>query len=84
MKGVAVLAKITILVFGEGQDLQGETAIVGVVTSSEDGKKGYSFAKMVKTGNRQLWQTQMFYPSVQEAMECWKRQTRLKGHQTSA
>jgi hypothetical protein len=68
------MAKIKIVVYGSGKDLNGEIGIVGIVTGREQDRTGYFFARMVESEGRQRWVGQRFFVEESEALRYWKRQ----------
>lgn len=78
------MAKIKILVYGDGQDLNGEDAMVGIISGQEENKNGFFFARMVETEGRQRWQGQKFFGEEAEALRYWRRQCQPKITKISA
>ena len=73
------MAKIKIVVFGNGQDINGETGIVGIVSGHEHEQKGFFFARMIENAGRQHWLGQRFFTEEADALRYWRRHSQERG-----
>lgn len=75
------MAKIRIVAFGTGQDLNGEQGLVGVITGRNNEEQGFFFARMVEAEGRQRWLGQRFFAEEADALRYWRRrlQARVAG-----
>ena len=73
------MAKIKILVYGDGRDLNGDSGIVGIVSGREHEQNGFFFARLVESGGRQQWVGQRFFSEEADALRYWRRHTQSRG-----
>ena len=76
------MAKIRILVYGPGQDMNGETGIIGIISGREQEQNGFFFARMIEVEGRQRWLGQRFFSDEADALRYWRR--RLQSLTTGA
>jgi hypothetical protein len=78
------VAKIRIIVYDNGQDINGETGIVGIISGNEHEKNGFFFARMVENGGRQHWLGQRFFSDEADALRYWRRHLQSRGSSARA
>ena len=68
------MAKIKILVYGPGRDMNGEVGIIGIISGREHEQNGFFFARMIEVEGRQRWLGQRFFAEETDALRYWRRQ----------
>ncbi|MEW6735700.1 MAG: hypothetical protein AB1489_30695 [Acidobacteriota bacterium] len=67
------MAKIRILVFERGQDINGELAMVGIISGLQQQPASFFFARMEEVEGRQHWLRQRSFNDESEALRYWRR-----------